>query len=290
MGRPSTKQRGEYIPDNEESYHVGALAEREKPEIDEEQEKRVFKLVNQEIQGTMALDLQDDIYDPVKKTKRRARVLRGVDTIWADEQKGIDKDYISKNKVSLEFQGGEVEVLKHETEILKFMDVTNIVVENNTGIPKKVMVTEYNPRKAAEREIESKLKLAEAMKVAYDADMEQILPHASYLGIRFQDKHGLKFDDKAIRNQYIMKAMENPEGFLNSLNSPQTQVAFKVRSALMNGTIDLGRMVGDAYWTDGGFICKIPSDKQPADYLTEYGMMQNPDSVKFRHQLETLIK
>lgn len=287
MARPKG-QRGEYIPDHEEQGYVPTVHTASKPKHDDTPDRRIFKLVDQTLLGLWSLHLEDDIYDDEKRQNRRARVIRGANSIWVDEQKGFTDDYIAKNKVSLEFNGGVATVSKFDTAVLDFIDVCNANIDNKTGKQKNICFYEHDPNKVADEQMKKQLRLAEAMKIAFDADVDDIYAHANYLGIAFQDKHGLKLNPTAIKNQYITVAQNRTDEFLDSLNSPQVKISFKVKKAIEQGKIDIGKVQGEIYWTDGGFICKLPSGKAPDAYLTEFVSL--PENVKVKDQLFTLVK
>lgn len=252
---------------------------------------RIFKLLDRRRGDYVSIDGQDDIFDPVTKTNRRARLLRGCDSIWMDEQKGYTKEYIDKNKISLLFYKGDLIVPEYEVATLRFAEACN----SNTSNPnrkgfRKVYFKEWNPAKMAEESMKKELREIDAVMKAKDAPIAKVKPHATYLGIKFKDAYGLEIPDDGIRNQYILYAKRNPEMFLNSFDNPVTQISYKVTTAINTGVIDLGRDLGMAYWRDGGFITAMPSDKDPEDFLTHFAQLPNEASVSFKSRLETLIK
>jgi len=232
----------------------------------------------------------DDIWDADKKKMVRIRLLRGVDTIYLDQQKGIDEKYIVSNRRTLTFDRRVLRVPDYDTAAIEFLEKSNANVDNpNKRGTKKLTFFEWNPVRQAELERAKRVARIEAIKFATMTSDEDMKKHAIYLGIPMFDELSMPKTMEAIRNDYEFYAEAQPAKFMQSAGSKEVEVAYIVKKAIIDGKIDLGVKVGSAYWAnDGGFICKIPSNLQAQSYLVEYAMLPNDDSVAFLNQLKKL--
>ena len=58
----------------------------------------------------------------------------------------------------------------------------------------------------------------------------------------------------------------------------------------IDNKIDITTKKGSAYWSNnGGYICKIPSDKKPQNYLVEFAMFPQDECKAFLEQLKKLM-
>jgi hypothetical protein len=95
---------------------------------------------------------------------------------------------------------------------------------------------------------------------------------------------------EALRNDYELYAEAQPNKFMQSAGSKEVEIAFIVKKALIDNKIDTTTKRGSAYWSNnGGFICKIPADKKPQNYLVEFAMFSQDDSRAFLEQLKKLM-
>ena len=114
--------------------------------------------------------------------------------------------------------------------------------------------------------------------------------HCNYLGISFTDELGMPKSNEAIRNDYELYAEAQSAKFMQSAGSKEVEIAFVIKKALIDNKIDVNSRKGSAYWAnDGGFICKIPADKKPANYLVEYAMFPQEECKAFLEQLKKFM-
>lgn len=257
-----------------------------------EKVSRVFVLADGKKQGSYTIIAVEDVIDPVTKQPRRARLLRGANSIWMDEQQQFDriKGYVEKNVLSLVFNKGRMEVPLHSKLKNQFIDVSNRNLDNpnRIGIMKEYF-KEWDSAKIAVAALAKEEREFEAMQVASTADINALIPHAHYLGVDFIDPvSGFALDEKGIRTAYMKKAKADPEKFLKSIHSPVVQISHKIRRAVEGGKIDLGRMLNQAFWVDGGFISIIPQGRNAIEYLTEFSQLQSDASNQFVYQLDNI--
>jgi hypothetical protein len=230
----------------------------------------------------------DDIWDADKKKMVRIRLLRGVDTIYLDQQKGIDEKYIVSNRRTLTFDRRVLRVPDYDTAAIEFLEKINANVDNpNKKGTRKITFFQWNPERQAEVERAKRVAKIEAIKFASMASDDDMRKHCNYLGILFNDELGMPKSMDTLRNDYELYAEAQPNKFMISAGSKEVEVAYTVKKALLENKIDVSVKKGSAYWSnDGGFICKIPSNVKPQAYLVEYAMLPQDESKAFLEQLK----
>jgi len=251
---------------------------------------RIFKLSDTTKKGKYHMEATDDVWDPQEKKMIRIRLLRGVDTIYQRDQKGLEPSYVSSNRRTLIFDNRVLRVPSYDTVALEFLEKCNANVDNpNKRGTRKLTFFEWNPVRQAELERSKRIARIEAIKFASMQSDEDMKKHATYLGIPFFDELSIPKTTEALRNDYEFYAEAQPAKFMQSAGSKEVEVAYIVKNAIISGKIDLGIKPGSAYWaSDGGFICKIPPATPPNAYLVDFALMPNDDSVNFLNQLKKM--
>lgn len=251
---------------------------------------KVFKLTDTGKKGKYHMEGIDDVWDPDKKKMVRVRLLRGFPSIYMEDQKNLEPQFISSNRRSLVFDARILRVPDYDTTAIEFLQKCNSNVDNpHKKGTRKLTFFEWNPQRQAEVERKKRLDRIEAIKFATMASVEDMRKHANYLGINATDDLGFPKSDDAMRNDYELYAESQPNKFMQSAGSKEVEVAFVVKRAILDSKIDLTAKAGSAYWAnDGGFICKIPTGVKPQDYLVEYAMLPQEESKQFLNQLKKL--
>ena len=167
--------------------------------------------------------------------------------------------------------------------------ITNLDNPNRKGT-RKITYFQWNPKRTAELERAKRVAKVEAIKYASMASDEEMRKHCNFLGISFVDELGMAKSNEALRNDYELYAEAQPNKFMQSAGSKEVEIAFVVKKALIDNKIDTTTKRGSAYWSNnGGFICKIPSDKKAANYLVEFAMYPQDESKMFLEQLNKLM-
>lgn len=254
---------------------------------------RTFILADGKKQGTYTIMAVEDVIDPITKHPRRARLLRGATSIWMDEQQQFDKikGYVEKNVLALVFNKGRMEVPLNTKLKNDFINVSNRNLDNpnRNGVMKEYF-KEWDSSKIAAASLKQEDLELEALSIASRTGIDELIPHAHYLGVDFIDPmSGNPLDEKGIRTAYMRKAKGNPKKFIDSIHSPIVQMSYKVRRAVEGGKIDLGKVANQAFWIDGGFICVIPQGRNAIEYLTEFSQLQSDASKQFVYQLDNVI-
>lgn len=240
--------------------------------------------------GNVGLHGEDDVVNPKTGRVERVRLVRGVPSIWSSEQKDLDRNYIGNNIRQLVFEDRTLRIASHDATALEFLQVCNSNVDNkNKTKATKYEIFEWNPRRQAEAAALKRQKRLEAIKAAMQQPFDVVRKHGSYLNIKFTDELGEPFDEAGLRNEYELKAEEVPEDFLNSLGSQAVDITYQVKRAIRDSRIDLGRQANQAFWTDGGFICQIPQNRESAAYLIELAGTNTEEGRAFKERLQIIM-
>ncbi len=235
---------------------------------------------------------EEDVVNPQTKRNERMRLLRGVDTIWVREQKDLPKEYVEKNRRSLQFDDGVCRISYDDTAAIEFVKLSKHLLDNpsrRTG--SKYDFFEWNPRRQAEAALAKRKRKMEALQKAMAVPSEEMKKHAIYLNVPMADELGFPKEEDALRADYMMKAEDDPEKFLSSLGSKEVTVSFLVKKAIRDAKIDLGREPNVAYWSaGGGYIGRIPLSRNADAYLTELALTNSAEGKAFLDQLEIVVK
>lgn len=215
----------------------------------------------------------DVIYDEEAGTERNIRYLEGVSTIYEDEQEHLS-EFKKKQRPEIKFINGVLRVQSNRTSLLKFLLLSNMNEGNKNPIHGTRKIYKMLDFEAQEEQAINKAETRmEAMKMAMEAPIETMIPHAQYLGVRFKNSFGEDRGDKAIRVDYLDFADKNPEAFLKSYNNPLVKIEYGIRKAIALDLINLHSVKGQAIWGDTKkFIAQIPDRKDPVKHLSEFAL------------------
>lgn len=252
---------------------------------------KIFKLSDTKKNGKYHMEGIDDVWNEKKGRMERIRLLRGYPSIWVEDQKGLEKSFVEQNRRSLIFDRRVLRVADYDVEAIEFLNLCNANLDNrNRKGTRKVTFFEWNPQRTAEIERLKRVAKVEAIKYASMASDEEMRKHCNFLGIQFIDELGMPKSLEALRNDYELYAEAQPNKFMQSAGSKEVEIAYIVKKALIDNKIDTTTKRGSAYWSNnGGFICKIPSDKKAPNYLVEFAMFPQDESKAFLDQLKKLM-
>lgn len=262
---------------------------------------KVYKLVNSNRKGGVYIPHIDYVIDPRTITKDKPdgdgpemiRLLKGVTTIWAKEQDKLDKEWVKRNGRSIDFSKGTrfLSVPVWDKAMIEFMTVCRHNIQNpNRKTGSKFEFFEYDPNEAAKALFEMEMLEINMIRKASEQKFEKMKKHAVYLGISLTDELGRLKLEETLRFDYVLAAKRNPKIFKDSLDSKEVDVQFKIRTAILDGKIDIGRGDNKAYYANGGgLICSYPKSEQPLHVLTNLALQQTEDGKLFKEQLDSLI-
>ena len=229
----------------------------------------------------------DVIYDSETGTERNIRYLEGVTTIYEDEQEHLS-DFKKRQRPEIKFINGVLTVQANRTSLIKFLLLSNMNEGNNNPIQGTRKIYRLLDFEAQEEQAISKAETRmDAMKMAMEAPIETMIPHAQYLGVNFKNSYGEDRGDKAIRVDYLDFADKNPDTFLKTYNNPLVKIEYSIRKAVSLGLINLDSVKGQAIWGDTKkFIAQIPDMKEPIKHLSEFALTE--PGKEFYAQLKSI--
>ena len=229
----------------------------------------------------------DVIFDEESKTERNIRYLEGVSTIFEDEQEHLS-DFKKKQRPEIKFINGVLVVASNRTSLIKFLLSSNMNEGNKNPIQGTRKIYKLLDFEAQEEQAINQAETRmEAMKLAMEAPVENMIPHAQYLGVRFKNQYGDDRGDKAIRVDYLDFADKNPDLFIKTYNNPLVKVEYSIRKAMSVNMIDVETSKGQAIWGDTKkFIAQIPDRVDAVKYLSEFCLTEK--GKDFYSQLKSI--
>jgi hypothetical protein len=231
---------------------------------------------------------EDLLYDEDTKQTRQARVLRGVSSIWRDEQEKITESYAKNNRVMFEFHKGKLIVPAIEKNYIKYLmmrsDFVDCKVKARQVKARYRLVDTYSNETKA---LQIRMRQMEAVKLAMDTEIDDLIPHYKHLGGIMVNDYGDVLSDEGLRASYMKLAEEKPKLFIDTYNNPVIKMFGLVRTAFENNLITY--VDGQCAWNDTKtFICQVPHDYKDrvADYLAE--LMLTKEGVEIRSRLENM--
>lgn len=287
---PALALQEDYVP-------APVLKKDESPNVN--QEFVVFKMANPNKDGGMYIPGKDFVIDPRTITKENPdgngpemiRLLNGVTTIWAKEQKDLDADYIKKNIRTIEFPRGTrfITVPTWDKSMLEFMRMCRHNIRNpHRKGGSKMEFFEYDPNEIAKALLDKELLEVEMVGKAKEQSEGKMKRHAFYLGINLIDEIGRVKPIDRLRVDYMLAAKRDPKRFKDSFDSKEVDIQFLIREAIIDNKIDITKGDGKAYWgNNGGVICIIPKTEKPLQYLTQLALTNSKEGKEFLEQLQS---
>lgn len=240
------------------------------------------------IYPTVSVSNEDIIIDPDTGAMRTIRLLKGIPTLYKDEQK-VPDGAVSGITPQLTFTNGTFRVAANDKQTYEFLMKKNCCLNNENKDGKSNILyylEDYDKKEQAEFELK---KLAhEAEGLALESDMEQILFHGKFLNMLTTNADGEPLSLSGLRKRYAEIAIKDPETFMATYNDKKIRVYYLVHRAILDNIIKIDRNALKAYWSSGSTICVLPEKGDPTKYLTDYCYTKNGEA--FREQLESLTQ
>jgi hypothetical protein len=221
--------------------------------------------------------------DDATGKNRMWRCIKGFDSIWTDEQEGIDV------------------VTLDDLEDLVFIDGIMIV----KGFEKNKLAALFNQdsyegKKYRKQNIPAAFKLVdeeleinkaldsldleyEALKIAKECSDEEMLPFAYVLGIDVNAK------SNSIRKDFIIKAKTNPSYFVKYFVDPKNEISYNVHKALTENIISASTVEGKLVWTESRkVIMDIPKGSNIVQDIAKLTMQGDATAVALVEQLKKM--
>jgi hypothetical protein len=221
--------------------------------------------------------------DDATGKNRMWRCIKGFDSIWVDEQEGIDV------------------VTLDDLEDLVFIDGRMIV----KGFEKNKLAALFNQdsyegKKYRKENIPSSFKLVdeelevnktldsldveyEALKIAKECSDEEMMPFA----------HTLNIDTNAsinsIRRDFILRAKTNPKYFVKYFVDPKNEIIYNISKSLTSGIISTSAVEGKLVWNESRkVIMDLPKGSNIAQDIAKLVMQGDATSVALVEQLKKM--
>lgn len=214
---------------------------------------------------------------------RQIRYLDGFPTIYVDEQEknGPVADRIVSNQRNvITFENGHLMVPSWNKVLFDYLMASNQCEQNTNKARQTKNVYKLLDFSNNDQNV---VELGKRKDLAYDmarnASVEDMIPHAKFLGITFvHPSTGEDRDWDAIREDYKSKALQDPDNFLLFANNPRIKTMFTVEQGLKNNIITTELVRGQLHWSSSKQLITVLDPNQKvseaiADFcMTEEGL------------------
>lgn len=253
----------------------------------------VFRLVKKKVRRLTLDGVCHDVMNPKTKIPETIRLIRGASSIWSTELAELlkDKEYVSKNRIGLQFVDGVLRIGAHELTKLEYARYHKDNVGKKRNGSGKYDFYEYDAAEEQKMRHEKQMTRINLIQTVSTMEEKRMIKLALFLGIKpYDEEVGLPKTPDGYRSELLIKADTQPEVVNRYLNAKEVEVSYLVRKAITDAKIDLGGQTGNIIWAgNGGFIGKLPSTRKPLEYLTELAMTNSQEGKNFKEQLESII-
>lgn len=249
--------------------------ERERPVIFELTKHKKLPNGAKKYQSEVFFLAEDNIYDPVLKTRRAIRYSKSENSIYVEEQSKLAKPMMVK------FEKGVVVAMPHDPAFMKFMRLSNLNNSNTdriTDTPAKFF--EVSAKVIAKKTMADEVTILEASTLALRAPIDKVIPIAKYLNINTN----ASLDE--IRYSLKSLATKNPKAFINLFDNEEAMFKGTCKMAIEYGVIKLTST--EITWETGASIMAIPLGQNPFEALVTYLKDENRFN-EFKNDLENRL-
>lgn len=228
-------------------------------------------------------------YNPQSKEIEPWRYIFGYQSIWVKDQQKPEptKAQLENPKNYIEFNNGSLFVSGSNKALMDAM----MIQDHREGVenPVNVVPPVYRLIDAEkDRQIQaSRAKQAfEAERAAWEASLEEMLPVALHFGI---DIDSPEENEERIRHEFVMRAKQNPVGFMNQFGNPKAKYKYNITMALRQNIISTAVIPGKMVLVDTG---KAYFDVKGGDQAEQFAVLllsHNQDAVKLYDQIKTVL-
>ena len=221
--------------------------------------------------------------DDETQKSRRWRCLRGVDSIWVDEQGDVEPNGFEDYEEII-FKHGQLKVRGYEQNILaalKSFDGFQGKKYKKAGSTPlyRLIDLEFD----LDQSIDSLDLEYDALKIAKECSDDEMLPFAYVLGIDLNNSL------KTIRRDFIMKAKGNPKYFVKYFVDPKNEISYVFAKGFSENIISTSVMEGKLVWAESQkVIMDAPKGTDVVQALSKLVMQNDETSVKVYEQLKKM--
>lgn len=221
--------------------------------------------------------------DDATGKNRMWRCIKGVDTIWTDEQDGIEVNSLDDLE-DLVFIDGRMVVKGFEKNKLAALfnqdSFEGKKYKKNDIPPAFRLVDEDSDIDKALNSLEAEF---EALKIAKECSEEEMLPFAHVLGI------DTNASINSIRRDFIMKAKANPSYFVKYFVDPKNEIVYNVHKALSENIISPSAVEGKLVWTESRkVIMDVPKGSNIPQDIAKLVMKGDATAIALVDQLKKM--
>lgn len=256
----------------------------------------IFKLKNNNRHGKVHIHGECAAINPKTGKVDSILLIRGEEEIWASVLKqkyGSQFLEISKDKrTDLIIEDRVIRIPSWDTSAVEFMRNHKDCVDKKQrmGISRNEFF-EYNPQRQAELALLKQQRAVEAMQECFGLNDVAAKKLALFYGVSLSDELGELKNSSLIKRDLALKAQEDPERFIRTVNDPIVEISYLVAKALAENKIDVSSQEGKAYFANNGaFICSIPNKQQAKAKLVEFATLGGSASSDFVDNLKLALK
>jgi len=221
--------------------------------------------------------------DDATGKNRMWRCVKGVDTIWVDEQDGIEVNSLDDLE-DLVFIDGRMIVKGYEKNKLTALfnqDSYEGKKYRKENIPSAFRLVDED---AEVNEALDTLDIEfEALKIAKECSDEEMLPFAHVLGI------STTAPINSVRKDFMFKAKNNPKYFVKYFVDPKNEIIYNVHKALTSNIISSSTIEGKLVWTESRkVIMDIPKGSNVTQDVAKLVMQGDATAVALVEQLKKM--
>lgn len=207
---------------------------------------------------------------------RQIRYLDGFPTIFVDEQEKngpVAAAVVGSQRNIITFENGHLMCPAWNKNLYEFLMLSNQCEQNTNKV--KSIKNAYKLLDFSNKD-ENMVELGKKKDMAYDlarnASLEDMIPHAKYLGISFvHPSTGAERDYDAIREDYKSKALSDPDNFLLFANNPRIKTIYLIEQALKKNVITTKLVKGQLHWAGSKqLISSIDPNKKESEAIADF--------------------
>jgi hypothetical protein len=214
---------------------------------------------------------------------KRWRCLKGVDTIWVDEQDGLEPNGFEDYEEII-FINGQLKVRGYEVnKLMALKSLDTFEGKKYKKVNSKPVYRLIDLDADLNNALDNLDLEYEALKIAKECSDDEMLPFAFVLGLNVEGS------PRSVRKDFIMKAKSNPKYFLKYFVDPKNEIAFKVHKAITENIISTSAIEGKLVWTESRkVIMDAPKGADLAQDVAKLVMQNDDEAIKLFEQLKKM--
>lgn len=214
---------------------------------------------------------------------RRWRCLRGVDSIWVDEQEDVEPNGFEDYEEII-FNHGQLKVRGYEkNKISALKNFDGFQGKKNKKVGSAPLYRLIDLESDLNKSIDALDLEYDALKIAKECSDDEMMPFAYVLGI------DLTSAVKQIRRDFVMKAKSNPKYFVKYFVDPKNEISYIFGKAFNQNIISTSVIEGKLVWSESRkVIMDAPKGSDIIQSLSKLVMQNDETSVKVFEQLKKM--